>query len=144
VVDSASFTPFRIGVHLDPWLRACGECGLVVVELDAAALNDQLTRFADARTTQWLTEKPNKPLDEVIMSKGWCVLETFASGLDADIAIARLESEDIPAMRDDNDSSGIFGANFQGATARGVTVRVPEEALEAAREVLQDMSGDDE
>lgn len=52
------------------------------------------------------------------------------------MVIARLEAEDIPAMRDDNDGVGIFGFGFQGATARGVTVRVPENALDEARALL--------
>lgn len=69
----------------------------------------------------------------------WCALHTFASGFEADMLIARLEAEDIPAMRDDNDSIGIVGPGFQGATARGVTVRVPEGALEQARELLREI-----
>jgi hypothetical protein len=72
------------------------------------------------------------------MSSSWVVLETFASGLEADIAIARLDAEDIPAMRDDNDGVGLFGYGFQGATAHGVTVRVPDDALALAREILDD------
>jgi len=68
---------------------------------------------------------------------GWKVLATFASGLEADIAIARLEDAEIPALRDSHDA-GIFGAGFQGSTARGVTVRVPAAALDDARAVLDD------
>lgn len=75
------------------------------------------------------------------MTDGWSVLETFASGFEADLVIARLEAEDIPAARDDNDGVGIFGFGFQGGTARGVTVRVPTEALDLAREVLRDTDG---
>ena len=74
------------------------------------------------------------------MSLKWCALPTFASGFDADLAIARLEAADIPAMRDSNDSVGIVGFGFQGATARGVTVRVPEDALSVAQELLADLS----
>jgi len=64
---------------------------------------------------------------------GWRVLATYASGFEADLAIAQLEAAEIPALRDGNDSVGIFGPGFQGATARGVTVRVPAAALEEAR-----------
>lgn len=68
----------------------------------------------------------------------WCELQTFATGLEADIAIARLEAAAIPALRDSNDTVAIVGFGFQGATARGITVRVPEEALEEARTLLSD------
>lgn len=64
---------------------------------------------------------------------GWRVLATYASGFEADLAMAQLEAAKIPAVRDSNDTVGIFGPGFQGATARGVTVRVPASALEVAR-----------
>jgi hypothetical protein len=73
----------------------------------------------------------------------WRVLATYASGLEADIVIARLEAEEIPAMRDSHDASGIFGAGFQGATSRGVTVRVPAALLEDARIALTPASEDE-
>ena len=66
----------------------------------------------------------------------WRVLATYASGLEADIALALLEAAEIPAIRDNNDTVGIFGPGFQGASARGITVRVPAVELEAAREAL--------
>jgi hypothetical protein len=75
------------------------------------------------------------------MSDKWCALETFPSGFEADLAIVRLEAEDIPTMRDSHDTVGILGYGFQGTTARGVTVLVPEDAVEAAREILAGMSG---
>jgi Putative prokaryotic signal transducing protein len=64
---------------------------------------------------------------------GWQVLARYASGLEADIAMAQLEAAEIPAVRDSNDTVGIFGAGFQGTTAKGFTVRVPAAALEDAR-----------
>jgi hypothetical protein len=64
---------------------------------------------------------------------GWSVLATYSSGFEADLAIAQLQAAEIPAVRDGNDTVGIFGPGFQGATARGVTVRVPAAALEDAR-----------
>ena len=67
---------------------------------------------------------------------GWRVLATYASGFEADLAMAQLEAAEIPAVRDGNDTVGIFGPGFQGATARGVTVRVPAAALEDARAVV--------
>jgi hypothetical protein len=72
---------------------------------------------------------------------GWLDVATFSSGFEADLAIARLESAGIRAVRDSNDTVGIFGPGFQGATARGVTVRVPAESLDDARAVLRTVSG---
>ena len=66
----------------------------------------------------------------------WRVLATYASGFEADLAIAQLEAAEIPAIRDNNDTVGLFGPGFQGPSARGITVRVPAEALEDAKEVL--------
>jgi hypothetical protein len=68
--------------------------------------------------------------------RGWADVATFASGFEADLAIAQLGSAGIPAVRDNNDTVGIFGPGFQGATAHGVTVRVPVQSLTAARAVL--------
>ena len=70
---------------------------------------------------------------------GWREVATFSSGFEADLALARLEAAGITAVRDSNDTVGIFGAGFQGATGRGVTVRVPAESLGEARVVLQDV-----
>jgi hypothetical protein len=67
---------------------------------------------------------------------GWEVLTTYASGFEADLAIALLEAANIPAVRDSNDTVGIFGPGFQGASAHGVTVLVPAAALADARLAL--------
>ena len=64
------------------------------------------------------------------------VLVTYASGFEADLAIARLEAADIGAIRDNNDTVGLFGPGFQGASARGITIRVLASELEDAKEVL--------
>jgi hypothetical protein len=68
--------------------------------------------------------------------RGWEVVATFASGYEADLAIAVLDAADIMAVRDSDDTAGIFGPGFQGATSRGVSVLVPSDALEDARAVL--------
>jgi hypothetical protein len=68
---------------------------------------------------------------------GWREVATFSSGFEADLAIAQLESAGILALRDNNDTVGIFGPGFQGATARGVTVLVPADSLNDARDVLR-------
>ncbi|MDQ8160744.1 MAG: DUF2007 domain-containing protein [Gemmatimonadota bacterium] len=73
------------------------------------------------------------------MTNAWHVLTTVPSGLEADMIIARLEVAEIPAMRDNNDTVGIFGPGFQGATARGVSVLVPEGYAADARDVLEDV-----
>ena len=74
----------------------------------------------------------------------WRVLATYASGFEADLAMAQLETANIPAVRDNNDTVGIFGPGFQGATARGVDVLVPASSLPAAREILDDYRGTSE
>jgi len=73
---------------------------------------------------------------------GWRVLATYASGFEADLAMAQLEAAEIPAVRDGNDSVGIFGPGFQGATAQGFTVRVPAAALEDARAAVSLADGE--
>jgi hypothetical protein len=67
---------------------------------------------------------------------GWRILATYASGFEADLAMAKLEAAEIPAVRDSNDSVGIFGSGFQGTTPQGFTVRVPAAALEDAQAAL--------
>jgi hypothetical protein len=72
---------------------------------------------------------------------GWSVLATYASGFEADLVMAQLEQAQIPAVRDSNDTVGIFGPGFSGATARGVTVRVPTSALADARAAVRLVDG---
>ena len=73
---------------------------------------------------------------------GWSDVVTFASGFEADMAIAQLDAAGITAVRDDNDTVGIFGPGLQGPTARGTTVRVPAESLDDARVVLRSAMGE--
>ena len=72
---------------------------------------------------------------------GWRVLATYASGFEADLAMAQLEAAEIPAVRDSNDSVGIFGPGFQGATAQGFTVRVPASSIVDARAAVSLVDG---
>ena len=67
----------------------------------------------------------------------WRVVATFALGFEADFAIAQLEAAEIPAVRNSNDTVGIFGPGFQGATSRGVEVMVPADVLADAQAVLK-------
>jgi hypothetical protein len=75
---------------------------------------------------------------------GWYDIATLSSGFEADLMIARLEGAGIRAVRDDNDTVGIFGPGFQGANPRGVTVRVPVDAVNEARALLEDSPGLDD
>ena len=68
--------------------------------------------------------------------RSWVPVATYATGLEADLAVARLEGAGITAVRRDNDTVGIFGLGFQGPLARGVGVLVPSDALVEAQEIL--------
>jgi hypothetical protein len=72
----------------------------------------------------------------------WVKLATYPSGFEADIAMAQLEASGIPAARDNNDTAGIFGAGFQGATSRGVTVSVPSDMIDEARSAITLVDGE--
>ena len=74
---------------------------------------------------------------------GWFDLATFSSGFEADLVISRLEGAGIRAVRDDNDTVGIFGPGFQGANPRGVTVCVPAESVNEARALLEEVDASD-
>ena len=66
----------------------------------------------------------------------WVPVATYGAGFEADLAVARLEAAGILAVARGNDITGIFGPGFGGATARGVAVLVPSDAVDAAREIL--------
>ena len=66
----------------------------------------------------------------------WSVLATYASGLEADLVIELLHGAEIPTFRQGSDMGAIFGPGSQGATAPGVAVLVPTEALEDARALV--------
>ena len=65
-------------------------------------------------------------------------LANFATALEADIFAEQLKSAGIAAVSRGVDITGIFGPGFQGATARGVDVLVPDGQMEEARELLAD------
>jgi hypothetical protein len=66
----------------------------------------------------------------------WTKLANFGSGLEADIVVERLRGAGIQAQTRGNDIAGIFGLGFQGTTARGVDVLVPNDFLAKARDLL--------
>lgn len=76
----------------------------------------------------------------------WVPCRSCASELEAHIAAAVLDAAGIPAAIRGNDTAGLFGAGFQGTSARGVWLLVPRAALAAARTVLAQPRGapDDE
>jgi hypothetical protein len=67
---------------------------------------------------------------------GWVAIATYGAGYEADIAIARLDAAGITAVRQGNDTVGIFGPGFEGRSARGVNVLVHSDAVAEARDVL--------
>lgn len=66
----------------------------------------------------------------------WVRVANVATGWEADLLVARLAAEEIPARALGNDLTGLFGPGFMGATARGVFVEVPAPYAAAARLVL--------
>jgi hypothetical protein len=68
--------------------------------------------------------------------RSWVPVAMYAAGLEADLAIARLEAAGILAVRRDNDTVGIFGPGFQGPSARGVAVLVVSDTMAEAQRVL--------
>jgi hypothetical protein len=66
----------------------------------------------------------------------WAVVTTYAGGLEADMAVETLKSVGILAVRRDNDTAGLFGAGFQGPSARGSSVLAPSSEVEEAWEIL--------
>jgi hypothetical protein len=66
----------------------------------------------------------------------WVKLATFASGLDADVARARLEEAEVP-VQIRGQHIGMFGPAFQGPVPGGVDLYVPSPELEYARDLLE-------
>lgn len=68
----------------------------------------------------------------------WAKAASFKASFEADLARQQLESEGIPVALL-GDATGIFGPGFMGATPRGVTVLVPSDRVEEARELIADL-----
>ena len=66
----------------------------------------------------------------------WVRVANLGSGWEAELAVARLDAEEIPARVSGNDLVGIFGPGFQGASARGFFVEVPRPFAERAAGLL--------
>lgn len=65
----------------------------------------------------------------------WVMLQSCATGLEADMLITQLEQAGIPAWAR-TDSHGLFGPGFLGPSPQGVGVMVPADAVDAAREIV--------
>ena len=66
----------------------------------------------------------------------WVICRSYAFEYEAHIAAAILDGAGIAALVRGNDTAGLFGAGFQGASARGVLLLVPRPALTAAQVAL--------
>lgn len=66
----------------------------------------------------------------------WVAVANVGVGWEADLVVARLDAEDVPARARGNDLVGIFGPGFQGATARGFLVEVPVPYEAQAKAIL--------
>lgn len=73
----------------------------------------------------------------------WVRLTTVYSGLAADTVRATLELEGIPVLVRGY-QVGLFGIGFQGSLSEGAEILVPENALEAARELVPEPDEEDD
>lgn len=71
-------------------------------------------------------------------SPRWRKAAIFAAEPEAELARQQLEAEGIPVAVL-NDQTGVFGPGFAGSSHFGVTVLVPADLLEEARELLEDL-----
>lgn len=65
----------------------------------------------------------------------WVKAQEFATRFEAEVALARLQSADIPAMMKSHES-GFFGPGFQGVVPSGVELLVPRKHLLDAQDLL--------
>jgi len=70
----------------------------------------------------------------------WRPIAAYAALYEAELPRQQLEAEGIPVLVKGVEA-GIWGPGFQGPTSRGITLLVPEDRLEEARELLGE--GDD-
>jgi hypothetical protein len=65
----------------------------------------------------------------------WVALAEYGSRLEADFVNGILEEAGIPVLVK-GPITGVFGPGFAGATAEGVTLFVPKDRLEDARDLI--------
>jgi hypothetical protein len=68
----------------------------------------------------------------------WERVALFGAALEAEMARQQLEEAGIPALIQ-NPSTGLFGPGFAGRSALGVTLLVPSDRVEEARELIEDL-----
>jgi len=75
----------------------------------------------------------------------WVIVANPATGWEAELMVARLRAEEIPARARGNDLVGLFGPFYQGHTTNGFLVEVPSPLVDEAREVLayEELDGED-
>lgn len=66
---------------------------------------------------------------------GWEAVITYTTTFEADVAKAALEQAGIPVLVKGADV-GMFGGAFSGPTAHGVTLYVPADRLEDAKDIV--------
>ncbi len=67
---------------------------------------------------------------------GWHSLKVYGSLWEAELDAGRLESAGIPSVLDRRGAVGILGPGHPGASVFGVSLLVPDEQAEQAREIL--------
>jgi len=67
----------------------------------------------------------------------WVPVRHYASLFEAEMSQELLESEGIPVMLK-GPITGVFGPGFSGATPQGVTLLVPDDRADEARELIAD------
>lgn len=66
----------------------------------------------------------------------WVELTTYAARYEVEIPVQQLDNAGIPVLVKGVES-GIWGPAFAGPTSQGITLMVPAEHLDEARELLE-------
>ena len=74
---------------------------------------------------------------------GWVPVATYGMVYEAEFARATLARAGIPALVQGTEHVAIFGPGWMGPSNRGITVMVPRECLDEAREVLAPVEDDE-
>ena len=70
----------------------------------------------------------------------WCPVAEYAALYETELPRQQLEAADIPVLVKGVEA-GIWGPGFAGPTSTGITLLVPEDRLDEARDLLE--RGDD-
>ncbi len=73
-------------------------------------------------------------------NSGWVAIAEYGALYEAEFAAGRLESAGLTCTINQQDTVGVFGPGFAGASVRGVQLLVPADQVRAAREAL-DLDG---